>query len=285
MEPSMPITDNHMHLDPVRGIGPREVAKQFSRSGGTHLIVVNKLLDDGSVVLRSRGDFRLAMGGFLDTVRDVAEEVVAAYPVVGPHPAQLVVLWEELGGERAVSLMREAIELSAELVESGKATALGEVGRPHFEVSPEIWRASNELMEYTFKLAADLGCAVQLHTETGTARQFEELGEMARGQGLDPGKVVKHHSPPLVRAGEETGVVPSILAREDDVTAALGQGSRFLMETDYMDDRSRPGAVLGPRTVPRITRRLIEGGRMSEEVGWLIHKANVEDTYGIDISI
>ncbi len=30
----------------------------------------------------------------------------------------------------------------------------------------------------------------------------------------------------------------------------------FLMETDYMDDVRRPGAVLGPKTVPRRTQAL-----------------------------
>ena len=30
------------------------------------------------------------------------------------------------------------------------------------------------------------------------------------------------------------------------------------METDYLDDLKRPGAVLGPKTVPKRTQQLVE---------------------------
>ena len=33
-----------------------------------------------------------------------------------------------------------------------------------------------------------------------------------------------------------------------------------MLETDYMDDPKRPGAVLGPKTVPKRTRQLLEAG-------------------------
>ena len=34
----------------------------------------------------------------------------------------------------------------------------------------------------------------------------------------------------------------------------------FMLETDHMDDPARPGAVLGPKTVPKRTRQLSEAG-------------------------
>ena len=36
-----PVLDNHLHLDPDHGRG-LEAVKDFARSGGTHLLVVNK---------------------------------------------------------------------------------------------------------------------------------------------------------------------------------------------------------------------------------------------------
>ena len=46
----------------------------------------------------------------------------------------------------------------------------------------------------------------------------------------------------------------------DAVNASLRR-----LETDYIDDPRRPGAVLGPATVPRKTRQWIEKGLLTED--------------------
>ena len=75
--------------------------------------------------------------------------------------------------------------------------------------------------------------------------------------------------------------MPSVLASKKNVVVALSKGSRFLMETDYIDDPCRPGAVLGPKTVPNVTKRLVETGVMSSDEVELIHRVNPEKTYRI----
>ena len=52
------------------------------------------------------------------------------------------------------------------------------------------------------------------------------------------------------------------------------------METDFLDDPDRPGAVLGPKTVPRRVNWLLENGH-----GEAIRRAHVETprrVYGIE---
>ena len=39
--PKFPITDDHIHIDPVNGRG-LEAAKDFFRAGGTHMFLVSK---------------------------------------------------------------------------------------------------------------------------------------------------------------------------------------------------------------------------------------------------
>ena len=53
----------------------------------------------------------------------------------------------------------------------------------------------------------------------------------------------------------------------------------FMLETDYMDDPRRPGAVLGPKTVPKRTQQLIEAG-MDEEMLWKCHVDVPNSLYG-----
>jgi TatD-related deoxyribonuclease len=283
---SLPITDNHLHIDLGHGLGPGEVARLFSKSGGTHLIVVNKMVQDWGLALRSIQDFRQATESFLGMVGKLNSDTsVRAFAVVGPHPAELAKLWETAGPKVAKLVFEECLRHSAEVVRAGRATAIGEVGRPHFPVSEELLEASNTLLDLALQLAADVGCAVQVHMESSTPAQFEELASRARHAGLNPAKVVKHFSPPLIGAGQQTGVFPSVIASKENILQALGQGDRFLMETDYMDELARPGAVLGPRTVPRVTRIMLQQGTLSERSAWRIHKSNVEATYGVDISL
>ena len=44
-----------------------------------------------------------------------------------------------------------------------------------------------------------------------------------------------------------------------------------MLETDYLDDPKRPGAVLGPKTVPRKSLKSLQEGVISEEQFSKIH--------------
>jgi TatD-related deoxyribonuclease len=178
--------------------------------------------------------------------------------------------------------MKGGLEIASEYVDKGLAVGL-KSGRPHYQVEPKLWDASNDILRYSFGLAKDSGCAIQLHTESATEVGLMEIGEMARSAGLQPDKVIKHFSPPLVSLCEKNGIFPSVLAGEDAIEKALSDGTRFMMETDYIDDLERPGSVLGPKTIPKRTKQLIP--EWGEDVFWKIHKENPEKVYGVEINI
>jgi TatD-related deoxyribonuclease len=110
-----------------------------------------------------------------------------------------------------------------------------------------------------------------------------EIAGIARDAGLPPEKVIKHFAPPMVKVCERLGIFPSVLASEDAIQKALSEGKRFMMETDYIDDPKRPGAVLGPKTVPKRTKQLMP--EWGEDTFWRIHKENPEKVYGVEINI
>jgi TatD-related deoxyribonuclease len=131
------------------------------------------------------------------------------------------------------------------------------------------------------KKAKDAGVPVVLHTESTTPKQCKELSEMGRKAGLYSNKIIKHYSPPLILESENFGLMPSVLARKKNIFTAIQKGTRFMLETDYIDDPNRPGAVLGPKTVPRLTKEMIEKDLVSEEEFIKVHKENPEKTYSI----
>jgi TatD-related deoxyribonuclease len=55
------------------------------------------------------------------------------------------------------------------------------------------------------------------------------------------------------------------------------------METDFLDERTRPGAVMNITTVPKRTKALLASGALTEERALRIHKDNPEHIYGIEM--
>ncbi len=208
---------------------------------------------------------------------------VKVYVTLGPYPVDMLALEERVGLEKAEDILMEGMRLAADHVTDGRAVALGEIGRPHFPVSSDVWNASNRVMLYGMELAADLSCPVVLHTESSTPEVCREIAAMADQAGLAREKVVKHYSPPMILEAENHGLFPSVLASEKNLRTALEKGDRFLMETDFLDDPTRPGAVLGIKTVPKRTIKLNLEGLLTDR-GWQrIHVENPTSLYGIDM--
>ncbi|RZN49489.1 metal-dependent hydrolase [archaeon] len=276
------ITDNHMHIDPLHGIGI-DAVRQFVRAGGTHLILVGKTAWDWDIDATTVDDFRNAYLRTIELAGRINESTEAtAYPVVGYHPSEFVRLADAHGIAYAYEVGIELIDIWESLYEDDLIVGIGEVGRPHFDVPCDVLDAANDLLFEYLKTALRMDCPLQLHTEHFTAASFEKLGELVKKAG-SPRKVIKHFSPPLPDIALDNGVTASIVASRDAIRDALARSKTFFMETDYIDDASRPGAVLGPKTVPRRTLHLLEQQAMSEEDAHHIHEDLVSKTYGVDM--
>jgi TatD-related deoxyribonuclease len=269
-----PVLDNHIHLDPDAGRGLDAVA-DFVHLGGTHLLVVNKPSWHLGDVPESAADFDHAFAVTLDVV-DRATGILPgrAWPVLGVHPGLVSRLVDDAGlaPAAAADLMCAGLDRAAEHVRRGDALAL-KSGRPHYEVSDAVWAASNEVMCHAFALGAELDCAVQLHTEA--TDDLTEVAAWAEERGLPAHRVVKHYA-----GGRLAGPTPSVMSDTDRLTVAAEAGEPFLMETDFVDDPDRPGAVLGPKTVPRRVRWLLEDGY--DDAVERAHVRTPERVYGID---
>jgi TatD-related deoxyribonuclease len=269
-----PVLDNHLHLDPDAGRGLDAVA-DFVHLGGTHLLVVNKPSWHLGDVPESAADFDHAFAVTLDVV-DRATGILPgrAWPVLGVHPGLVSRLVDDAGlaPAAAADLMCAGLDRAAEHVRRGDALAL-KSGRPHYEVSDAVWAASNEVMCHAFALGAELDCAVQLHTEA--TDDLTEVAAWAEERGLPAHRVVKHYA-----GGRLAGPTPSVMSDTDRLTVAAEAGEPFLMETDFVDDPDRPGAVLGPKTVPRRVRWLLEDGY--DDAVERAHVRTPERVYGID---
>jgi TatD-related deoxyribonuclease len=275
MDIEQPVLDDHLHLDPVNG-NPREAAEEFAEVGGTHLLVLNKPSWTLGVEASEKADFREGFDLTLGAT-EVANDVLPgrAWAVLGVHPGLVSRLIDDRDYSPAAArdLMQEGLDVAAEYVEDGRALAL-KSGRPHYPVSEAVWDASNAVLRYALSLAGDLDCPLQLHTEN--TEDLRKVGTWAAERGVGEEQVIKHYA-----SGPVSGVTASVISRKEELQAAVESSEPFLMETDFLDDPDRPGAVLGPKTVPRRVCWLREEGH--EAAMEAAHVETPTRVYGIDM--
>ena len=273
-----PILDDHFHLN--RNGRFLDAARDFLRVGGTDLVLVH--CPDFSAPPTTRKGHSDAYADTIAMSEQVRELGLGVRVILGPHPAAFAHQFESLG-DRAEENYWDSIETALDFVHEGKAHGIGEVGRPHWQVSDEIWNRSNSLLLETMKLAAKEGIPLQLHVEGESDDTYGELAQMADKAGLLRERLVRHYAPPKIDAAYTHGLTPSVLAGSgaiDELMSTFESSSHgFMLETDYMDDPKRPGAVLGPKTVPKRTRQLLAAG-LDEEILYRCHRDLPDRIYG-----
>lgn len=276
----MIIFDNHLHLR--RDGRFLDAVKEFKKSGGTHFILCQ--LPMINLVFRDKS-YKACYEETLDMANEIRSNIdIEVFVTVGPYPVDYLRLVEKFGRESAIFIMKKGIDEAVKFCEEQKCIGIGEIGRPHFKVDKQTIDDSNEILFYGMQRAKDLNVPVIIHSESTTPDQCMELAKLGKKAGLPAYKIVKHFSPPLILKEENHGIMPSVLASKGNIIAAINKGTRFLMETDYIDDPRRPGAVLSPKTVPKRTFDLIENGLLTEKQAYEIHKQNPEITYGIRLN-
>jgi TatD-related deoxyribonuclease len=258
-----------------------EAVKDFKKAGGTHFVLCQYPMT--KLVIKNKS-YKEAYKLTLDMAEEIREKIeIGVFVTVGPYPVDYIKFLEKFSRQEAIDLMKKGIDEAAELCDQSEVIGIGEIGRPHFPVKQNIIDDSNEILKYGMKRAKEVNVPVILHTESTTPESCKEFVEMGKKCGLHAEKIVKHYSPALILKSENHGLMPSVLASKKNIKSAIEKGTRFLMETDYIDDLNRPDAVLGPKTVPKRTLELIEKQIITEDEAKIIHEKNPEKTYKIDL--
>jgi TatD-related deoxyribonuclease len=274
-----PILDNHFHVQPDKGLGV-DAVRAFLNAGGTHVTLIPI---PGEADKTTRAEWR----AFFEAHLALADRLERETPVriiraVGPYPVEFVRMADRHGLSTAAEAFRAGYDAATELLAERRAHVMGAVGRPHFPVSEDVWAASNELLTYGLTRARDADAPVILHTEHAPPPVFADLARIATAAAYPLARLVKHYAPPAVRPEENHGLFPSVIASRSNIAEAIAKGDGFLLETDYIDDLSRPNVVLPPHTVPKRTKALLQQG-VPEAVLWRIHQEHPERIYRVRI--
>lgn len=278
----LPVVDHHCHLSPNgEGVG---AARRFAAAGGTHLFLATQ--NYAAVPPTSLEDYVAQF----ETTEAIAHQVhdatgVVVYLVVAPYPVDLVQAASAIGLESAADLQRRALDLAGRWVDEQRAVALGEVGQPHFPVAEEIQQASEEVFRHALEVARDAGCPAVVHSADLDPEGYRHLAALAAQASFPLGKLVKHYARRVLPPTDLAGVVPSYVARRETVREALHQPAPWFLETDFLDDPHRPGAVLDLETVPRRLVALASQGGDDGERFAIPFVDSVRTVYGLTPSV
>jgi TatD-related deoxyribonuclease len=274
----LPVVDHHCHLSPI-GDGIRAV-ERFRAAGGTHLFLATQNYEPE--VPRDVEAYRRQF----ETTERLAREVLAAtgvraYVVVAPYPVDLVRAAGSLGLEPALDLQRRAMDLAGTWVRERRAVAVGEVGWPHFPLEASLEAAARTVFRYALETAHDVGCPAIVHSPDLDPSGWQALDEEGRRCGVPPQHLVKHYARSRREPSLGPGAVPSYLAKRELVNEVLGDRGPWFLETDYLDDPRRPGAVLDLATVPRRAAGIAGRGPGDAERLAVPFVQSVQEVYGL----
>jgi TatD-related deoxyribonuclease len=277
LPPDLPVVDHHCHLSPN---GESVVAaRRFAAAGGTHLFLATQNYTP-SVPTTLVG----YQEQFLTTIELAArverEALVTVYPVLAPYPVDFIHQAEQLGARSAMELQFAALDSAGREVEEGRAVALGEVGRPHFPYPEELKESVEAVFRHALEVARDAACPAVVHCEELDRAGFHSLASLASTTSFPVQKLVKHyHRHPLPEA-DYAGLVPSYLARRGILEEVMARPAPWFLETDFLDDPRRPGAVLDLATIPRRAAALVANDPAAVEYLRRPFVESVEAVYG-----
>jgi len=254
-----PIIDQHIHLD--RNNRFLDAISDFEQSGGTAINLVHK--PDFYNLPKTLDEYRIVYDETLDMAEIVKDKFeIDVSVILGPHP----VSWEKqivtLGIEKSSELHLQAVELALEHISEKNAVCLGEVGRPHYPVNSDIWKLANELLLKIMKRAAKEKVSIQLHVENNGVQTYSDIAKMCEISKMPKKRTIRHFAPPDISGDFTNGISSTVNVGKGSIAKVVETFSRsnsiWGMETDFLDDFRRPGAVLGPKTVPKRTQQLCQ---------------------------
>lgn len=282
----IPVADSHAHVNPVKGLGAREVAKRFKSSGGWFIALVSLPptaygLEGSSVEVYVKAALIHS-----NECKEAREAGLKVYCLAGFHPAEVDKLIDRNGLKplEVLELGLKVLEELSKLVDKGEIDGIGEVGRQHYKTSSERVLVANMILEKAMEISRDKDIIVHMHLEQAGEATVELVDVMARRLNARMERLVFHHAEPrvAVEAGRRgyPASIPGIPKLLEHVLENIEP--TYTVESDYLDDPKRPGAVIYPWDMASHITKIAAKSKSVEERIYKINVDNIAKTYNVE---
>ncbi|MEM4876084.1 MAG: TatD family hydrolase [Sulfolobales archaeon] len=256
--------DAHAHASTL-GLGYDEVVRRFRSSGGKLIVLVQ--LNPASYGLdESLDGVMKSLELHVKLCNEVKKKYGGTMCFSGLHPSTVdKLVRSNRGVERVYRELEENYMKKLELLLSnGLLDGLGEFGRPHYPSPPESWVVNELLLLKSFTVAKDTGTKIHIHSENAGLVTYKSIKLLVDSVGLPHENVLMHHVPPSqVEIYTRDGFYVSVVGKSQAVSGLSSECTNVLIESDYLDDPRRPGAVVYPWDIRREVLKAVNEGRLS----------------------
>jgi TatD-related deoxyribonuclease len=276
-------SDAHLHVNPMKGLGADKISKKFKSKGGWFISIV-------SLPPYHYGFNEVNVESYKKTLDLITREAVKAkehelevVKFIGFHPAEIDNYYK-LGvkADKLLKLIDEVFKLIEQALRDNLIDGIGEVGRQHYGTSPERLVFSESVMIRALMLARDYDVPVQLHLEQGGLATAYSIKLLASNIGISTDKTIMHHANFETATWSELyDIVFTAPVKYFDEKYASNKWKHCMMESDFIDDPSRPGVSAYPWEIPEVIDKLVEKQVLSEEQAYRILVDNVVKTFKV----
>lgn len=270
-------SDAHLHVNPLKGLGAERIAKKFKSKGGWFIAIIGLPPYHYGFVEPSVESYKRVLDLVNRETLRAREQGLEAVRFMGIHPAEVDNYYRQgLKPERLFILLESVFKLFEDALKNGFLDGIGEVGRQHYGTSPERLVFSEIIMVRALTLVRDYGVLAQLHLEQGgfaTAYSIKALVNLVK---TDLSRVLMHHvNLETARWAEEFGIPFTAPIKQFNEEYATRRWRYCMLESDFLDDPSRPGVSAYPWEIPDVVEGLMKHGLLSEEQAYKMLLDNV----------
>lgn len=270
-------SDAHLHVNPLKGLGAEKIAKKFKSKGGWFIALVGLPPYHYGFVEPSAESYRKVLDLVNREAVKAKEQGLEVVKFVGVHPAEIDNYYKQgLKPEKLFAFLESVFKLFEDALKNSLLDGIGEVGRQHYGTSPERLVFSEVIMVRALALARDYGVPVQLHLEQGgfvTAYSIKTLANLVK---TDLSKIVMHHvNLETATWAEEFNMPFTAPIKQFNEEYATHRWKHCMLESDFLDDPSRPGVSAYPWEIPDVIESFIKHGLLSEEQAYKMLLDNI----------
>ena len=283
----IPISDAHCHANPL-GLGGFEIASKFKKAGGWFIALVSLPPHYYGFDLSTEGLLK-AVDAHVRECRKAREAGIKVACIAGLHPALIDRLVKMLGPARAdevISKVENVLKYLGELRRKGIIDGFGEFGRPHYKTLPESVVVNEIILTKVFEILEDEGGVIHLHLEQGGALTVRSIHIMLQRYSVKPEGIIFHHSTlKMISEVRKYGYSATLTGRKEVIKAAgrACAGALCMVESDYIDDPSRPGVVMYPWEIKdEVTAVLQEDSDIADIIVRMLTE-NIAKIYTVEV--
>lgn len=281
----MRFADAHTHTNPIKGMGIERAGRKFLEVGGWFMAIVS--------LPPTHYGFEPTFDGYVKSFEVVLKECALARRLglrvsclVGLHPADV---------EKRVSqnyshlndvftLIEKVMNYIEKLCRDGLVDGIGEVGRPHYKALPEAFALNEYVTVRALEIARDFDLVVHLHLEQGGIATIVSIDSLLRLTNAKKHRVVLHHVDAKTLQYALKRGYPCTVPGKYPLLKIVFQKfpPNYMIESDHIDDPSRPGVSSYPWEIVENQRKLISEGIVSREYLDKVNIDNVTKVYLIE---